>query len=59
MRIAGLLLLVLGVAALLLPNYQDAMPFRIDLPSGDLRIIAGVLLLLGLASLYVGTRPRE
>ena len=59
MRLGGLVLLVFGIAAYLLPSYRESIPFRIGVPNGDMQIIAAVLVLLGLVSIYVGTRSRE
>jgi len=59
MRVGGLVLLVLGIAAYLLPSYREAIPFRIAVPNSDMQVIAAILALLGLVSIYVGTRSGD
>ena len=57
MRIVGLVFLALGVLAYLVPTYQDMLPFARDLLAVvDTRVVAAILVLLGLLSLFVSRR---
>lgn len=57
MRIVGLVFLVLGVLFYLVPTYQDLLPFARNLLAVvDTRVVAAILVVLGLLSIFVSRR---